>query len=229
MYLDAEVGSLLGAVAQTHGSEHIPLGGDAHTDATALTAFVAYLLPEMILGLLDLIALGIVLDFIHNLVYLLHLQVYDVVHDALGGAGVTTEEVEVETGFGGKGIDHIAVKVDTQQSTAVVGTERYLATGIGTHCAEAEVGIAVGDALAEDGIPEEHTWLGALPCVVHYLLPQLAGVDGLGHHRLVAVDGELLHIVAPVDGCLHEGVVELHAHVGASHLALGHLGVDKRL
>ena len=40
-------------------------------------------------------------------VYLLQLQVYDVVHDALCGTGVLAEEVEVECGLVREGILHV--------------------------------------------------------------------------------------------------------------------------
>ena len=70
---------------------------------------------------------------------------------------------------------HITIEIDAQESAAVIGTERNLATGIGADGTETQIGIAIGDALPEDGVPKQHAGLGTLPCIVHNLLPQLAG------------------------------------------------------
>ena len=140
-----------------------------------------------------------------------------------------TEKVEVELGIACKGVLHIFVEVYRQEAAAVVGAEGNLAAGIGGDGAEAQVGVAVGDALTQNRVPEQHTRLSALPGIVHDLAPQGAGIDFLGYDGVVAVDGELLHVGFAFGGSLHEGIVDLHAHVGAGDLALSHLGVDKSL
>ena len=70
------------------------------------------------------------------------------------------EQVEVEVRIGCEGVDDVGVEVDSQQSATVIGTEGDLAAGVGGDGAEAEVGVGVGHGFAQDGIPEEHAWLG---------------------------------------------------------------------
>ena len=71
---------------------------------------------------------------------------------------------------------------------------------------------------------------------MHNLLPQFAGRDLFLHKNFcfsrllrLSADRELLHVRFVVDGGAHELVVNLHAHVGTCHLALGHLCVDECL
>ena len=233
MDLDAEVSSLLRTIAQSHGSYHIALGGNTHAGTATLGALALDFLPQMIFGTLDFLRLRIFAYLLHDEVYLLQLQVNDIVHDTLSLLHVFLKQLMVEVGVLGEGITDIAVEIDTQQSARVVGTERYLAAGVGRHGAEAQVGIAVGDALAQDGVPEQHTGLGTLPGVVDNLLPQLLGRDVfLDEQTLLvglAVDGPLLGVRLVLRSGTHEFVVNLHADVGSCHLTLGHLGINKGL
>ena len=64
---------------------------------------------------------------------------------------------------------------------------------------------------------------------MHNLGPKAGGVGLFLIDGLVAVDRILLLVGLAVDGCLHEGVIDAHRHVGTCHFALFHLGVDKRL
>ena len=229
MHIHAEVGSLLRTVAQTHCRYHVALGCDAYTRAASLRTLALYLLPEVILGVLDVVALRVVLYLRHDKVNLLQLQVDDVVHDALRLSYVLLEQLEVELRLLRERIFHVRVEIHREQTARVVRTERNLAARIRRYGLETEVGIAVGDALAYDGVPEQHARLGALPCVVHNLAPQLLSRNLLLHERVAAVDGELLCVWLVGYGSLHELVVNLHAHVGARHLSFCHLRVDERL
>ena len=188
-----------------------------------------YLLPEVLFGFLYLITLRIAGYLCQDEINLLHLQIHDVVHDALCQLSVTAELLEVESGLGSERMLYVAVEVEAEQTAAIVGAERYLAAGVGAHSAEAQVGIAVGDALTQYGVPEQHAGLSALPCVVHYLLPYLAGRQLLLVHRLLAVYGELLYKRLVVDGRVHKLIGYFYRHVGTRYLALRHLGVDEGL
>ena len=84
---------------------------------------------------------------------------------------MAAEKVEVKVCFGGEGLLDIGVEVDGQQSAGVVGTEWDLAAGVGGYGLESEVGVAVGERLACDGVPEEYAGFGRFPCVVDYLGP----------------------------------------------------------
>ena len=229
VHLHAEVGSLLGAVAQSHGSYHVALGSDAHAGTTAFRALGLDFLPQVHLGAFHLHGLRVALYLLHDEVYLLQLQVHDVVHQSLGHLYVLLEQLVVEVCFLGEGVPDIRVEVDAQQSAGVVGTQGYLAAGVRRYGTETEVCITVGDALPEDGVPEEHTGLGALPCVVYDLLPECLCTDFPPHVGVVARNGELLYVGLVLSGRPHELVVYLHAHVGTRHLAFGHLGIDESL
>ena len=234
VYRYREVGGLLGTIAQPHRGNHVALSGNAHARATPHRAFPLYFLPQMAFGSLHLFALRVLVYLLQYQVYLFQLQVYDVVHDALSGPHVLPEQVEVEAGFGGERILHVAVQVDTEQTARVVGTKGNLPAGIGRHRAEAQVGIAVGNTLAQDGVPEQHTRFCALPGIMNYLLPKFAGRDflmkaDLTFSLLRGIYRPPLHILLVVDGSLHELIVDLHRDVGPRHLALGHLGIDEGL
>ncbi len=224
-----ECGGLIGAVAQTHSGNHVALGCGAHAGAAALQSLGADFVPQVQLGALHLVGLGVFLDFCYDGLNLLHLQVDDVVHHALCARHMLGKEVEIETGVVGKRVAHITVEVDGYQAATVVRTQWNLATGVGGDGAEAQVGIAVGHRLANDGVPEQDARLGALPRVVHDFVPQLRGVDFFLVQRVVTVDGISLGVLLAVDGSLHKLIVDAHTHVGAGHLALGEFGVDKRL
>ena len=173
MYFHREVCRLLCSVAKSHGCEHVALCRDAHSCASSHSALALYLLPKVCLGSLHLHCLRVGANLLHNEVYLLQFQVNDVVHESLGGSHMLAEEVVVEVCVLGERIHHIGIEVYRQQSAGVVRTERYLAARVCGDGAETEVGIAVGNALAQYCVPEQHTRLRALPCVVNNLLPQL--------------------------------------------------------
>ena len=183
----------------------------------------------MLLGALDLHRLRVDGNLFHDEVYLLQLQVHDVIHQTLSHPHMLPEQLVVKVGILGKSVLHVAIQVDAQQTARVVGAKGNLTAGIGRDGAEAQIGIAVGNALTQDGVPEQHARLGTLPCVVDNLLPQLLGGDFLLPLGGVAVDGKLLHVWFVIDGSLHELVVNLHGDVGTRHLPLGHLGVDESL
>ena len=229
VHVDREVSSLLCAVSQSHGSYHVSFGGDAYACTSSHAALFLNFLPKMEFGALHLIALGVLLDFLHDEVYLLQLKVHDIIHDSLCLGHIRAEFLIVEISLRSKGVHHIRVKVQAKQSAGVIRTERNLSTRIGRYGPEAQVGIAVGQAFPDDGIPEEHTRLCAFPCIVNDFLPKFSGFDMFFHHGFVASDGELLNILFVFDGTFHEFIVDADRHIGAGHLAFGHLGIDKRL
>ncbi len=229
MHLLAECRGFGRAVAQAQGGVHVAFGRSAQAGAASAEGLGAYLGPEVALHLLDFFLLGVAVDFFEDKVDFLHLQVDDVVHDALGAAHVVAQQPEVELSLRREGVLYERIEVDGQQTAAVVGAEGYLAAGVGGYGLESEVSVAVGHRLAADGVPEEDARLGRLPCVAHYLLPEGGGVDFLHYSRGVRVHGVLLAVGgACLDG-FHESVVDAHRHVGARHLARSHLGVDESL
>ena len=139
------------------------------------------------------------------------------------------ELVEVELRRRLEGVVHIAEEVERQQAARVVGAERNLAAGVRRDGHEALVGIAVGHALTDDRIPEEHAGFGRLPRIVDDLLPEFLRVDVLLVLRVVGIDRELLVVAAPLDRRTHELVVDLDRDVGARHLARVDLRVDEAL
>ena len=139
------------------------------------------------------------------------------------------EPVEIELRLLGEGVVHIAQQVHRQQAARIVGTERNLAAGVGRNRHEALVGIAVGHALADDRIPEQHARLGRLPCVVDDFIPEFLGVDVLLVFGMVRLDRELLVVLLACDRCAHEFVIDLDRDVGARDLARIDLGVDETL
>ena len=142
---------------------------------------------------------------------------------------MVAEEVEVERGLGGEGMLDIAVEVAGDESATIVRAERYFATRIGGDGAVAEVGITVGHALADDGVPEHHTGLGRSPGVVDDFVPEGAGVDFLGEGWCGGVDGILLHEGLAAAHALHELVGNLNGDIGTGDLALFEFGIDELL
>ena len=130
LHLNSKVGGFLRAIGQAECCQHIAFGRDAHARAATLSRLVHNLFPQVALRLLDFIALGVTLNLLLNLGDLFHLEVDDVVHNALCFRHVVAEEVEVEGGLGSKRILHIAIEVDGQEATTIVGTEGNLATGV---------------------------------------------------------------------------------------------------
>jgi len=181
------------------------------------------------LGLLDLGGLGVFLDLGDDGVDLLHLQVDDVVQDALGLAHMLAEQVEVELSLRGEGVADVAEEVYGHQTAAVVGTQGNLAAGVGGDGLESKVGVAVRNGLTEDRVPEQDAGLGRFPCVVGDLVPQRGRVDVPGDAGIVGDNRELLGIGTTLGRRLHERVIDLDRYVGSGHLALFHLGVDEVL
>ena len=112
MYFYGKVGGLLCAVAQAHGCYHVALGRDAHARAAPESALVFDLFPQVVFGAFYLVALWVVLDFLHYEVDFLELHVHDVVHDALRNANVLAEQLVVEVCLVGERVYYVRVKVD---------------------------------------------------------------------------------------------------------------------
>ena len=142
---------------------------------------------------------------------------------------MVAELVEIELRVGLERILHVAQQIHGQQAARVVGAERNLAAGVGRDRREAFVGIAVGDALADDRIPEQHARLSRFPRIVDDLFPEFFGVDVLFVLGGVRLDRELLVVFLAGERRTHELVVDLDRDVGARHLARIDLGVDEPL
>ena len=183
----------------------------------------------MILSVLNVVILRVVSNLRHDEINLLQFEVDNVVHDALRLSNVRTEEFEVEFCLLREWVLHVRVEVHREQAARVVRAEWNLATWVCRNGAETEVGIAVGYALAYDGVPEEYTWFGTLPCVVYYFAPQFLCRDFLLHQRVGAIDRETLCVWFICHCSLHELVIDLHADVGTSHFSFCHFCVDERL
>ena len=138
-----------------------------------------------------------------------------------------TEEVEVEGSFVGEWVVDIRIEVDSNESAAVVGAQRYLTAWVGADGAISEVGIAVGYTLTKYSIPEQHSRFCRLPSVMYYLLPQRRCIDIFDIHWVGRVDRELLSIHLMFCCSAHELIVDFYRHIGSGHLSLHHLGVDK--
>ena len=224
-----ELGSFISTITQAHSSHHVTFGGSSHACTAALQGLGLNLVPQVQFGSLHLTSLGIALDFVDDSLDFLHLEVDDVIHHALGIAHMLAELVEVKVSILREGLFDIGIEIDGNESAAVVRTKGNLAARIGRDGAETQVGIAVGHSLTGDGVPEEHARLGTLPSIVNDFLPKLRSVNRLGVNGFLAVDRILLGIFATLRNRLHELVVDTHRHIGAGHLAFGHLGIDKRL
>ena len=181
----------------------------------------------MIFSPFHFIALRITLHLLHDLVDLLQLQINDIIHQSLGKAHMLLEEFIIEISILGKWVHDIAIEVNAQQPTGVVRTKWYLPTRVRGYCTEAQIGIAVGNTLLQDGIPEQHARLGTLPSIMNNLLPQILGTDSLLHIRMVTIHRELLNVLLIIDGRLHERIVDLHAHVSSRHLSFSHLRINE--
>ncbi len=59
------------------------------------------------------------------------------------------------------------------------------------------------------------------------LLPELTGLYLFLVCRFLGINGVALGVLAALDGCLHELIVNLDRYVGAGNLAALHLGVDE--
>ena len=94
------------------------------------------------------------------------------------------KQLVVEASLRRKRVVDIAVEVDGDETAAVVGAERNLTTRVGAQSLEAQIGIAVGDRLADDGVPKHHAGFCRLPCVVDDFVPQCTSVDDLSVFRV---------------------------------------------
>ena len=229
LYIDGEVDRLLRAVAQTQRGEHVALGRDAQTRTAPLPRHFADLLPKLQLHAAHIQVFGVGGDLPDDLFDLFQFEVDDVVHHVHRLVYVVPELVEIELRIGLERVVHIAQQVHRQQAARIVGAERDLAAGVGRNRHETLVGIAVGNAFADDRIPEQHARFGRLPRVVDDLLPELPGVDVLLVFGVVRLDRELLVVFLPGEGRTHEIVVDLDRDVSARHLARVDLGVDEPL
>ena len=227
VYLDGEIDRFVRTVAHAQCGDHVALGRDSQTRAAALDRHFMHLLPEVALHVADVRLFGIGVDLMNDLLDLFQLQIDDVVHHAHCLAHMGAELFEVERRLLREGFVDVAEKVQRQQAARVVGAERNFTAGIGRDGVEALVGIAVGHALADDRVPEQHARLGRFPCVVDDLFPQRGGVYVLLVHRFLGVDRELLMVGLAGDGGAHELVVDLNRDVGARHLRRIDFGVDE--
>ena len=227
LHIDGKVDGLGGAVAQSHSSKHIALGGDAETGATAFHAFVFDVQPQVVFHKFHLVGFGVVLYLFKDFLYFFEFKVYKVVHQALGFLHMGAEKVEVELGLRRERIFHISVEVDGQQTAAVVRAQRNFTAGVGGDGGKAFVGIAVGHRLADYGVPEKHTGFGHRPCVSNNLIPKGAGVYLFDKLRIGRIDGVLLNEGLVFDGATHKFVGDFHRDVGTSDFAHCRLGVDK--
>ena len=137
------------------------------------------------------------------------------------------EQLVVEASFRRERTVDITVEIDGQQTAAVVGAERNLSAGVGAQRLETQVGIAIGDGLADDGVPEHHTRFRRLPCIVDDFVPQGPGINLLGVFRCRGINRILLNERLAFFDALHELICETHRHVGVGDAALSHLGIDE--
>ena len=116
MHIHRHTCGLGGAVAQSESGYHVTLGRRAETGTASLEGLCLYLFPEIQFGVLHLVGLGIILDFLDDGVDLLHLEVDDVVHDALGLAYVSREQSEVKLGILSERVDDIRIEVHCHET-----------------------------------------------------------------------------------------------------------------
>ena len=119
----------------------------------------------------DVLFLGVLGYLFDDGLDLLELQIDDIVHDAHRGRDVAPELAEVERRLFRERLVYIAVQIDRQQAAAVIRAERNFAAGIRRDRPEAQIGVAVGNGLAQDRVPEQNAGFGRLPCVVDDLVP----------------------------------------------------------
>ena len=171
LYLDGEVDRLVGPVAQAQRGQHVAFGRDAETRAAALERLFADFFPQAVFDVTDVLFLGVLGYLFDDGLDLLELQIDDIVHDAHRGRDVAPELAEVERRLFRERLVDIAVQIDRQQAAAVIRAERNFAAGIRRDRPEAQIGVAVGNGLAQDRVPEQNAGFGRLPCVVDDLVP----------------------------------------------------------
>ena len=229
LHLDGKVDRLLRTVAQPECRQHVALGRNAQAGTAAFPGHRADLLPQLELHVADILVLRIRSDLLDDQLDLLQLEIDDVVHHVHGLAHMLAEFREVKLRLRREGVVHIAEEVERQQAARIVGTERDFAARVGRYGHEALVCIAVGNALADDRIPEQHARLGRFPRIVDDLLPKFLRIDVLLVFRVVRVDRELLVVLLAGQGRTHEFIVDLDRDIGTGHLARIDLGVDEAL
>ena len=227
--IHCEVDSLLRTVGQTQSGQHIALGGDTQTSTTTLQCLFADLLPQLQLHSTNVLVLGVACDLRDDGLDLLQLQVDDVVHHTHCLIDVRLEQVEIELSLSREGVLNVAIKVDSQQSAAIVGAQRNLAAGVGRNRYEALVSVAVGHTLADHRIPEQNARLSRLPRIVDNLVPQRLCIYVLFVKRFFGVDRELLAVGFAFQCAAHKLVVDLDRDVCARNLTQVGLSVDKTL
>ena len=213
------------AIAQR--SQHITLGSDAKTCTAALQSFDTNLLPQVALHAANILLLGVGLNLRDNRLNLLDFEIDYVVHNSHCAVNMGLEQLEIERCTRCKRLFYIAVKVERNQTTTIVGAQRNFATRIGRDGRKAVIGIAIGHRLTGNGIPEQHTRLGRLPSIMDNLIPQSLCIDILLVHRFRAFDGELLVIWGAILDTLHKLVVNLDRYIGARNLACLDFGVNE--
>ena len=229
MYIDRKVSGFLCAIAKSHCCYHVSFGSNAKTRAAAKSTLTLYLFPQMHLGSFHLITLRVTCYLLHYQVNLLQLKVNNVIHKTLSYRHVFAELFKIEASLVRERILHIIIKIDTEQTTAVIRTKRYLSTWVCTYRPITQIGIAGGNTLTNNRIPEQDTRLSTLPCIVNNLFPKGSGVNLLTDQRIITVNWELLHIRFVIDGSIHEFVVNLHGNICTGNLPFGHLCIDKGL
>ena len=209
MNLNSELERLLRAVTKTERCEHIALCSNTQTSTTTLKSHILNLLPEVNLYLANICILRVRLNLLKDKVYLLELEVDNIVHQVHCLVNMLLEEVEVECSLLGKRILYIAEEVDCKQTAAVIRTERNLATRVCRNGCKALVSVAIRHRLADNCIPEKYAWLCRLPRVVDNLAPKLASVDVLYILWIARVDWELLGVCTTVNCSAHKLVINL--------------------
>ena len=139
------------------------------------------------------------------------------------------ELVEIEVCLLGKRILDVTEQIDRQQSATVIRAQRNLAARIGGYRYEAFVGIAVGNTLANNRIPEQNPRFRRFPSVVNDFVPQLFGIYLLYIFRIVRVYRELLSVWLACLCGTHKFVIYLYGDVGTRNLVGVQFGIDEFL
>ena len=229
LYLHGESRRFGRTVTESQCCEHVAFGRDAQSRTTSFAGHRADLFPEFEFHAANVFVFGIGGDLIDDQLDFFQFQVDDVVHHTHRLLDVLLEFLEVERRFFGERFVHVTQQVDRQQAARVVGAERNFAAGVGRHGRKSFVGIAVGNTLADDRVPEHYARFGRFPGVVDDLVPKFLGVDILLVERFVRVNRELLVVFLPGECRTHEFVVDFDRNIGAGHLARIDFGIDETL
>ncbi len=183
----------------------------------------------MFLRLLHLSRFRVRSHLLKYLVYLLHLQVDNIIHDTLSQHHMLVEKVKIEISILRKRIHHIRIQIHRQQAATVIRAQRYLPARIRRHRLKAQVRIAIRYRFPDNRIPEQYPRLGRLPRVMHDFLPYFLGIDTLGHLRVLGIDRVSLYKRLPGNRSPHKLIADFYRDIRTGNLALRHLGIDKRL